>query len=242
MRTDINPTGTYLRTIYELEEAGIEPRRVRISERLTQTAATVGQAIGRMTRDGLILAGSDRRLELTDIGLARAVTVVRKQRLAECLLVPIIGLDPELARAESCLWQHVISDAVESKLVQLLGHPTVTPGRLAIPGLQQLQHPAGAYESSTHIQDPTVERLDEFARHGGGAAEVCYIGTHSLPDPVLRARLNSIGIQIGTTITISAASRRDRPVSVHTTRSSTKLPTALAQAVHVRAHPRQSSV
>jgi DtxR family Mn-dependent transcriptional regulator len=130
----------------------------------------------------------------------------------------------------------VISDAVESELLELLDHPTVSPLGLAIPGLLQLLHPASPDPVSNQTHDPSVQRLDEFARHGGGAAEVCYIGSPSLPDPVLKARLNSVGIQVGTTLTISAISRRDRPVSVHTTRSSTKLPTALAQAVHVRAH------
>lgn len=234
----MNPIGTYLGIIYELEEAGIVPRRARIREQISQSAATVGQTVDRMIRDGLVVDGAERRVELTDIGRARAVTLVRKQRLAECLLVNVVGLDPEVGRTEARLWQHVISDRAERRIIELLDNPAVSPRGLPIPGMAQLEPaaaPAEAPVPHSGADDPSVQRLDHFARYGGGTTEVCSIGDSSRSDPALHAQLASIGILVGATLTVSTLSRRDRPVSVRTAGASVELPTALAQAVHVRA-------
>src|SRR5690348_15575876 len=89
----IDTTEMYLRTIFELEEEGIVPLRARIAERLHQSGPTVSQTVARMERDGLLSLADDRQLRLSDQGRALAVAVMRKHRLAECLLVDVIGLD-----------------------------------------------------------------------------------------------------------------------------------------------------
>ena len=47
---------------------------------------------------------------------------MRKHRLAECLLVDMLKLPSEEARAEACRWEHVISESVERRVFELLGH------------------------------------------------------------------------------------------------------------------------
>ena len=61
------------------------------------------------------------------------------RRLAECLLVDVIGLDYADVHEEACRWEHVMSEAVERKLLTLLGNPTVSPFGNPIPGLDALQ-------------------------------------------------------------------------------------------------------
>jgi DtxR family Mn-dependent transcriptional regulator len=134
----IDTTEMYLRTIYELEEEGIVPLRARIAERLHQSGPTVSQTVARMERDGLLTVEGDRHLELSDRGRALAIRVMRKHRLAERLLVDVIGLDWELVHDEACRWEHVISEAVERRLVELLGSPTESPYGNPIPGLDEL--------------------------------------------------------------------------------------------------------
>jgi hypothetical protein len=58
---------------------------------------------------------------------------MRKHRLAECLLVDVIGLELEHVHAEACRWEHVMSEAVEGKLLGLLNFPTVSPFGNPIP-------------------------------------------------------------------------------------------------------------
>ena len=137
----IDTTEMYLRTIYELEEEGVVPLRARIAERLGQSGPTVSQTVARMERDGLLVVAGDRHLELTDEGRGRAVAVMRKHRLAERLLIDVIGLEWEHVHAEACRWEHVMSEAVERKLVALLDNPTVSPYGNPIPGLDDLDHP-----------------------------------------------------------------------------------------------------
>ena len=134
----IDTTEMYLRTIYELEEEGIVPLRARIAERLHQSGPTVSQTVARMERDNLVHVQGDRHLELTDEGRARATRVMRKHRLAERLLIDVIGLDWEKVHDEACRWEHVISEDVERRLVVLLNAPTQSPYGNPIPGLAEL--------------------------------------------------------------------------------------------------------
>ena len=134
----IDTTEMYLRTIYELVEEGIVPLRARIAERLHQSGPTVSQTVARMERDGLLTVEGDRHLELTDEGTRLAVRVMRKHRLAERLLTDVIGLEWEHVHAEACRWEHVMSETVERRLVELLGHPTESPYGNPIPGLAEL--------------------------------------------------------------------------------------------------------
>jgi len=134
----IDTTEMYLRTIFELEEEGIVPLRARIAERLHQSGPTVSQTVARMERDGLLTIEGDRHLQLTEEGLRLATRVMRKHRLAERLLTDVIGLDWELVHAEACRWEHVMSETVERRLVELLDHPTESPYGNPIPGLDEL--------------------------------------------------------------------------------------------------------
>jgi DtxR family Mn-dependent transcriptional regulator len=196
----IDTTEMYLRTIYELEEEGVVPLRARIAERLGQSGPTVSQTVGRMERDGLVIVAGDRHLELTEHGRSLAIAVMRKHRLAERLLVDVIGLEWEQVHSEACRWEHVMSEAVERKLVKLLGHPTTSPYGNPIPGLDQL----GEGEPAPPIEAGLI-RVDEVARGGGGTVEVRRIAEHLQLDPHLMAELKGVGILPGELIDVAAA-------------------------------------
>jgi DtxR family Mn-dependent transcriptional regulator len=138
----IDTAEMYLRTVFELEEEDIVPLRARIAERLGHSVPTVSQTVARMERDGLLTVTPDRSIQLTGSGREAATRVMRKHRLAECLLVQVVGLEWELVHEEACRWEHVISEQVERKLIALLGHPDVSPYGNPIPGLDELGEPA----------------------------------------------------------------------------------------------------
>ncbi|SDJ19110.1 iron (metal) dependent repressor, DtxR family [Frankineae bacterium MT45] len=137
----IDTTEMYLRTIYELEEEGIVALRARIAERLGQSGPTVSQTVARMERDGLLHVADDRHLQLSETGRREAIAVMRKHRLAERLLADIIGLDWDQLHIEACRWEHVMSDAVERRILSLLEKPLVCPHGNPIPGLEDLGLP-----------------------------------------------------------------------------------------------------
>jgi DtxR family transcriptional regulator, Mn-dependent transcriptional regulator len=134
----IDTTQMYLRTIFELEEEGITALRARIAQRLGQSGPTVSQTVARMERDGLLRVEDDRHLQLSPQGRAMAIRVMRKHRLAECLLLDVIGMPWEDIHDEACRWEHVMSEAVERRILQLLHNPTTSPYGNPIPGLDEL--------------------------------------------------------------------------------------------------------
>jgi len=131
----MDTTEMYLRTIYELLEEGVPPLRARITERMRHSGPTVSQTVSRMARDGLLTVDQDRQILLSAQGRAMAVDVMRRHRLAERLLVDVIGLDWAEVHEEACKWEHAIGDRVEPKLVAMLGNPEVSPFGTPIPRL-----------------------------------------------------------------------------------------------------------
>lgn len=196
MTTDlVDTTEMYLRTILELEEEGVPPLRARIAERLHQSGPTVSQTVARMQRDGLLTVQGDRQLELTDLGRGQAVAVMRKHRLAELLLVDVIGMSYEEAHDEACRWEHVMSDAVEKKVFELLRRPTRSPYGNPIPGLEAL----GASAS---------EEAPAGERHLGSAGlpssvTVTRICESVQTDAQVLRELHSAGVNPGATVRVS---------------------------------------
>jgi DtxR family Mn-dependent transcriptional regulator len=127
------PLEEYLEAIHELGEEGIVVIQARLAERLGHSAPAVSEMMRRLRDEGYV-EEKDRPLLLTARGKALAESVVRKHRLAERLLTDIIGLPWEKAHLEAGRWEHVISDEVEARLVEVLGHPTTCPHGNPIPG------------------------------------------------------------------------------------------------------------
>ncbi|WP_030485540.1 metal-dependent transcriptional regulator [Nocardioides aequoreus] len=195
----IDTTEMYLRTIYELSEEGIVPLRARIAERLHQSGPTVSQTVARMERDGLLTVEGDRHLELTVEGRALATRVMRKHRLAERLLTDVIGLDWELVHAEACRWEHVMSETVERRLLELLDHPTESPYGNPIPGLGEL----GAADEAEEFRTG-VEALSGVVGTESRRVRVRRISEEMQKDEVLMGALRRAGAMPGTTIAAQA--------------------------------------
>ncbi|MFE0252695.1 metal-dependent transcriptional regulator [Streptomyces sp. NPDC059010] len=197
----IDTTEMYLRTILELEEEGVVPLRARIAERLNQSGPTVSQTVARMERDGLVSVADDRHLELADEGRRLATRVMRKHRLAECLLVDVIGLEWERVHAEACRWEHVMSEAVERRLLELLRHPTQSPYGNPIPGLEEL---GGKSTVDPFLGESTVSLSDLEPGPNGVSAVVRRIGEQIQTDPRLMYILRSAGVQPGAVVSVTS--------------------------------------
>jgi DtxR family Mn-dependent transcriptional regulator len=206
----IDTTEMYLRTVFELEEEGIVPLRARIAERLAQSGPTVSQTVARMERDGLLHVENDRQLALSDAGRSLATRVMRKHRLAECLLVGVIKLPWEDVHVEACRWEHVISEDVERRVLELLGYPVVCPHGNLIPGLLELGLPDEAktrlLAAARAAGDPCTTIAD---LPGGGPvhAVVRRISEQIQSDTVLMLKLLRAGIQPGREVILMADER-----------------------------------
>jgi len=205
----IDTTEMYLRTIFELDEEGIVPLRARIAERLSQSGPTVSQTVARMQRDGLLRVEGDRHLELTATGRELATKVMRKHRLAECLLVNVIGLPWEDVHIEACRWEHVMSEAVERRLVELLEWPRDCPHGNPIPGLAALGAKAPD-PGDTRVVEPLAPMSDvagasDVAGTSGVAVIIRRISEQVQSDSALMLKLKQVGIQPGREVMLAAS-------------------------------------
>jgi DtxR family Mn-dependent transcriptional regulator len=131
-----------------------------------------------------------------------------------------------------------MSEAVERKLVALLDNPTISPYGNPIPGLDELTAPSAEsarLASAPPVLEVGLQRLDEFARRGGGQVEVRRIAEHVQNDADLMGELKNAGIVPGQDVAVSSISRFGDavPVAGDGTPPSTVAP-LIAHAVLVR--------
>jgi DtxR family Mn-dependent transcriptional regulator len=190
----VDTTEMYLRTIIDLEEEGIAAFRARIAERIGHSGPTVSQTVARMERDGLVVVEADRRLALTKVGREKAIGVTRKHRLAERLLADVIGLDWALVHEEACRWEHVMSEQVERRLVEMLGSPTESPFGNPIPALEHI----GGKKAEAFLKG--VKRVTELMSDDPQEGLLRRIGEPAQFDPEMLAQLQGKKIVPGETI------------------------------------------
>jgi DtxR family Mn-dependent transcriptional regulator len=203
------PVEEYLEAIHELGEEGMVIIQARLAERLGHSAPAISEMIRRLRSDGYVeLRG--RAVVLTDTGRSLAESVVRKHRLAERLLTDIIGLPWEKAHVEAGRWEHVISDEVEQRIVELLGFPTTCPHGNPIPGSGGQPVPTVALSSATQGERIRLARVTELVELDESI--LSYLSAHGFvpgteatvasraPDGTLTLDLGSATIALGASL------------------------------------------
>jgi DtxR family transcriptional regulator, Mn-dependent transcriptional regulator len=132
---ELNPASKeYLEAIFELGEEGSRVLQARIGERLGLAAATVSEGMKKLVADGFITVRGGRDIELTEKGQIFASALVRRHRLAERMLVDILGIQWHLCHEQAEDWEKVMTPEVEEAiLAKLEGDPTCPHGN-PIPG------------------------------------------------------------------------------------------------------------
>lgn len=139
MTTDVpatetrHPSADYLEALYEIEEESIPTVQAEIARWMGVSRPSVSEHVKRLIGDGLLHADG-RNLTFTEDGRRMATALVRRHRLAEHLLIDVIGLPWHQAHQEAEVWERVISAQVEERLVDILGDPGACPHGNPIPG------------------------------------------------------------------------------------------------------------
>ncbi len=152
---------------------------------------------------------------------------MRKHRLAECLLVNVIGLPWEDVHIEACRWEHVMSEDVERRLVALLDNPTTCPHGNPIPGLSEL---GGHGDDGDHAPLSVMTAVAS----PGSEAVIRRISEQVQSDSDLMLRLKQIGIQPGREVILRATDDGVRVISDDEDEGpATELPRDIAEHVFV---------
>lgn len=162
----------YLLSLYILAEEGERAtaghlaeyiRKIPAGEGLGTTLPSVLGMLRRMSREGLVELTSEKEVKMTPRGLVLAEGMARRHRLAERMVVDILGLELHKAHEEAHRLEHAISDDLEVKISEKLGNPTTCPFGKPIPGSDYI--PPTGFRTSLDMAKPgvpyTVDRVPE---------------------------------------------------------------------------------
>src|ERR1700738_1556135 len=136
----------YAKAIFHLEGAKTQVGTSQLAERLAVSAASATEMLGKLAAMGLVSHDRYRGASLTAAGEAGALEIIRHHRLLEMYLAQKLGYAWDEVHEEAELLEHVISERMEHRIFEVLGHPEVDCHGEPIPSLQG-QVPEAAHRS-----------------------------------------------------------------------------------------------
>ncbi len=136
-------TENYLLSIFRLNEQRTRVTLTILSEHLKTlptdeglgtSLPSVGGMIRRMAREGLVETKANKEVVLTTSGRKSAQSIVRRHRLAERLVVDLLGMELQESHMEAHRLEHAISPNLEDRIVAVLNNPDTCPFGHPIPG------------------------------------------------------------------------------------------------------------
>ncbi len=207
----------YLKAVYRLAE-GPSPGPVttsRVADALAVTPASASNMLRRLDGLGYVEQVGRGEFRLTAPGRAAALEVVRHHRLLETFLVQRLGVPLEDAHREAEVLEHHLSEELEARIADLLGHPDRDPHGDPIPS------PTG------HIDPVGGDPLSSFGE--GTSGTVVRVSDR---DPGLLRFLADAGLVPDAPVRVVAAAG-DGAVSVLVGGATVDVPPAAAAAVFV---------
>lgn len=190
----------YLKAIYDLTSSGGRASTNELAERLAVTPASVSGMIKRLAslRPPLVRYQKHRGVDLTLEGERAALEIIRHHRLLELFLHETLGYSWDEVHAEADRLEHVLSEEMEERISQSLGHPSRDPHGEPIPSRELLVPPLSDIPlSSLRSGDSgVVERVDAS-------------------DLELLRFLDEIGLVIGARLSVHRYSNFDENLHLH---------------------------
>lgn len=219
-------TENYLLCLYRLWEDSVTPTVTQLTDAIKQLPSTEGLGSSvpsvagmtrRMQKQGLVDIGADKRIRLTGKGFEGGEDIARRHRLAEWLVVRLLGMDLHCAHIEAHRLEHGISGDLEAKLRERLGFPVKSPYGRPIPGAGTPPLPASCITLDTASKgaDYVVERIPE-------------------DDPNLLQFLDAAAIVPESRVSVSEATPYLGVMTVSTPRDQVSMGFTVAQQILVR--------
>ena len=177
MTTQSSPAAEeYLQAVYTLADEGGQVIGARLAEFLRISPAAVSEMVHRLEREGLLQLDERKEVRLTDRGFSAASRVVRRHRLAERMLVDLLGYEWWKTHEEAERIEHAMSEEMEERLVRVLGDPQTCPHGNPMPGTKP--RATRPLERLTVGERATVERIPDQFEHEPGFLE--YLDTQGV--------------------------------------------------------------
>ena len=125
----------YLKTIYTLKSEGAPSVSTQsLAAKLGVAPPSATAMCKKLTQMGLARHTPYYGIELTQAGQLVALEVIRHHRIIETYLAQILGMPWDKVHDEAERLEHVLSEDLEARMMEALGHPTRDPHGAPIPG------------------------------------------------------------------------------------------------------------
>ncbi|MEO6991668.1 MAG: metal-dependent transcriptional regulator [Candidatus Baltobacteraceae bacterium] len=123
----------YLKTLVRLHDGENPVPTSAVAKELSVASPSASVMFKRLEADGLVTHEGRQGVVPTAHGARIGALTLRRQLLAERLLVDRLGVSWEIAATEACRLEHAISPLVENRLTAFLDAPTTCPHGHPIP-------------------------------------------------------------------------------------------------------------
>jgi len=156
----------YLQAVYTLADEGTSVIGARLAAFMGVSAAAVSEMVHRLQRDGLVSLDGRKEVHLTASGQRLADSIIRRHRLAERMLVDLLGYEWWKTHEEAERIEHAMSPEMEERLVRVLGDPQTCPHGNPMPGAAR--RPTKPLEQVERGGSATIERIPDQFEHEPG--------------------------------------------------------------------------
>lgn len=181
----------YLKSIVRLYDGEEPVSTSAVAQELAISAASVSSMLKRLDADGYVVHEGRHGVVPTPKGARIGAVILRRQRLAERLLVDCLGMSWEVAGNEACRLEHAISPAVEEHLAKFLKHPATCPHG----------HPIPHADGTLWRHEEAVELFDLPLNVDASIVEV----KHDIPE--LLRFLSDVGLRPGVKLRVAQRER-----------------------------------
>jgi DtxR family Mn-dependent transcriptional regulator len=130
---DSERTEEYLEAIYKEQSKGEPASTSFLARDLGVSQPAVTEMLKSLENKGLIDYKSSQGATLTDVGVEKALGVIRQHRLWERFLTDVLGMSWDKVHDVACKLEHLDVPEVEERLAVLLGDTDTCPHGHAIP-------------------------------------------------------------------------------------------------------------
>jgi DtxR family transcriptional regulator, Mn-dependent transcriptional regulator len=183
MRTETEEN--YLKEIYNLEFDHGQVTTTMLADRLGCSPASVTGMPKKFANLQWVVYEPYQGVKLTDVGREIALEIIRHHRLIETYLARALNLPWDRVHDEAEKLEHVLSDYLEERIDELLGHPSFDPHGSPIPTRDGLIVDVGRLRLTDLAKDSIVEILEINDR-----------------DPQLLVHLGKRNLRPGTTLKV----------------------------------------
>src|SRR5438034_11282803 len=185
----------YLQAVYTLADEGTSVIGARLAAFMGVSAAAVSEMVHRLERDGLVSLDGRKEVHLTESGQRLADSIIRRHRLAERVLVDLLGYEWWKTHEDAERIEHAMSTEMEERLVRVLGDPQNRPHGNPMPGVTP--RPTKPLDQVPRGASATIERIPDQFEHEPGFLEY----------------LDSQGLRPGTAVRVLEA-RQGEPLRI----------------------------